>query len=224
MEDKIKLVKTFNPVMGCDIGCSYCYARKINQRFQHIPDFNVPTLMEHRLPQLYKGKPRVMLITSMSDFSSWSKNNWCDKIFKALKDNPQHQYILLTKRPDLCNYKTDLDNVWLGVTITTKKETDKISILKKNVKAKHYHITFEPLFEDVGIVDLEDIDWVVIGAETGNRKGKIIPQKDWIMNIVRQAKDKNIPITMKTSLIDIVGKGNFIQEVPNEFEKIWNKN
>ena len=99
-----------------------------------------------------------------------------------------------------------------------------ISILKKNVKAKHYHITFEPLFEDVGTVDLEDVDWVVIGAETGNRKGKIIPQKDWIMNIVRQAKDKNISITMKTSLIDIVGKENFIQEVPNEFEKIWNKN
>ena len=180
--------------------------------------------MEQRLPQLYKGKPRVMLITSMSDFSSWSKNSWCDEIFKALKDNPHHQYILLTKRPDLCNYKTDLDNVWLGVTITTKKETDKISILKKNVKAKHYHITFEPLFEDVGTVDLENVDWVVIGAETGNRKGKIIPQKDWIMNIVRQAKDKNIPITMKTSLIDIVGKENFIQEVPNEFEKIWNKN
>ena len=64
----------------------------------------------------------------------------------------------------------------------------------------------------------------MIGAETGNRKGKIIPQKDWIMNIVRQAKDKNISITMKTSLIDIVGKENFIQEVPNEFEKIWNKN
>ena len=222
MQDKVKLIKTFNPVMGCDIGCNYCYARKINQRFRHIPDFNSPTLMEHRLPQLYKGKPRVMLITSMSDFSSWCKNSWCSKIFNALQENPQHQYILLTKRPEFCQYQTNLDNVWMGVTITTKKETERISILKKNVKAKHYHITFEPLFEDVGELDLENIDWVVIGAETGNRKGKITPKKEWIMNIVCQAKERNIPITMKTSLIDIVGEENFVQDMPNEFEKIIN--
>ena len=221
MEDKIKLVKTFNPVMGCDIGCSYCYARKINQRFKHIPDFNVPTLMEQRLPQLYKGKPRVMLITSMSDFSSWCKNSWCDEIFKALSDNPQHEYILLTKRPEFCHYSTNLDNVWLGVTVTTAKEAKRITEFKKNVKAKHYHITFEPLFEDVGELDLENVDWVVIGAETGNRKGKIIPKREWVINIVNQAKAKNIPVTMKTSLIDIVGIENFIQEMPKEFEKIW---
>ena len=61
----------------------------------------------------------------------------------------------------------------------------------------------------------------MIGAETGNRKGKIIPKKEWVINIVNQAKAKNIPITMKTSLIDIVGIENFIQEMPKEFEKIW---
>lgn len=222
MEDKVKKIKTFNPVMGCDIGCNYCYARKINQRFRHIPDFNVPTLMRHRLPQLYKGTPRVMLITSMSDFSSWCDNFWCEEIFAALRDNPQHQYILLTKRPELCNYSTDLDNVWMGVTITSKKEADRITVLKKNVKAKHYHITIEPIFDDIGELDLENVDWVVVGAETGNRKGKIIPQKEWIMNIVNQAKAKNIPVTMKTSLVDIVGKENFVQDMPQAFERIIN--
>ena len=95
--------------------------------------------MEQRFPQLYKGKPRVMLITSMSDFSSWCKNSWCDEIFKALKDNPQHEYILLTKRPEFCHYSTNLDNVWLGVTVTTAKEAKRITEFKKNVKAKHYH-------------------------------------------------------------------------------------
>ena len=154
-------------------------------------------------------------------FSSWCKNSWCDEIFKALKDNPQHEYILLTKRPEFCHYSTNLDNVWLGVTVTTAKEAKRITEFKKNVKAKHYHITFEPLFEDVGELDLENVDWVVIGAETGNRKGKIIPKKEWVINIVNQAKAKNIPITMKTSLIDIVGIENFIQEMPKEFEKIW---
>ncbi len=219
MEDKIKFIKTFNPVMGCDIGCSYCYARKINQRFKHIPDFSIPTFMEYRLPQLYKDKPRLMLITSMSDFSSWCKNSWCDKIFKALKDNPQHQYIILTKRPEQCQFSTDLDNVWMGVTVTSKNEVQRIYDMKKNIKAKHYHITFEPLFEDVGELNLTNIDWIVIGAETGNRRGKIKPKKEWIQNIVNQARDKNIPVCMKMSLFDIVGE-EFKQDMPKEFLEI----
>ncbi|MCS2594342.1 DUF5131 family protein [Bacteroides thetaiotaomicron] len=50
----------------------------------------------------------------------------------------------------------------------------RIDDLKKNIKARHYHVTFEPLFDDIGEIDFEGIDWIVIGTETGNRKRKVI--------------------------------------------------
>ena len=218
--DKIGLIKTFNPVNGCNIGCPYCYARKINQRFHIIPDFNIPTFQEKRLEQLYKKrKGEVFLITSMSDFSGW-KPEWRDKIFKALADNQQHQYLLLTKRPELIHFETNLDNVWIGASVTNKADVKRIETMKKNIKCKHYSVTFEPLHGDCGDMDLSGIECIFIGAETGNRKGKIKPQKEWVMNIVKQAKALNIPVCMKMSLLDIVGVENWVQDFPEDYNNV----
>ncbi len=218
--DKVKLIKTFNPVNGCNIGCPYCYARKINQRFHIIPDFNIPTFQEERLQQLYKKKKgEVYLITSMSDFSGW-KPEWREKIFKVLADNPQHSYMLLTKRPELIHFETDLDNVWIGVSVTNKNDVKRIETMKKNIKCRHYTITFEPLHGDCGEMDLSGVECIFIGAETGNRKGKIKPEKEWVMNIVKQAKKLDIPVCMKMSLLDIVGKENWTQDFPEQYNRI----
>ena len=217
--DKVKLIKMFNPVNGCNIGCPYCYARKINNRFHIIPDFNVPTFQENRLEQLYKKKGQVYLITSMSDFSGW-KPDWRAKIFKVLAENPQHSYTLLTKRPELIHFETNLDNVWIGVSVTCRNDLKRIATLKKNIKCRHYCVTFEPLHGDCGEMDLTDIESIFIGAETGNRKGKIKPQKEWVMNIVKQAKELNIPVCMKMSLRDIVGPENWTQDLPEQYDRI----
>ena len=219
MIDKVKLIKMFNPVNGCNIGCPYCYARKINQRFHIIPDFNVPTFQEQRLQQLYKKKGEVYLITSMSDFSGW-KPAWREKIFKVLTENPQHSYTLLTKRPELIHFETNLDNVWIGVSVTNKNDVKRIETLKQNIKCKHYCVTFEPLHVHRGDLDLSDIEWIFIGAEIGNRKGKIKPEKEWVMNIVKQAKEFNIPVCMKMSLLDVVGKENWTQDFPEQYNNI----
>ena len=219
MIDKVKLIKMFNPVNGCNIGCPYCYARKINQRFHIIPDFNVPTFQEQRLQQLYKKKGEVYLITSMSDFSGW-KPAWREKIFKVLTENPQHSYTLLTKRPELIHFETNLDNVWIGVSVTNKNDVKRIETLKKNIKCKHYCVTFEPLHGDCVDMDLSDIECIFIGAETGNRKDRIKPQKEWVMNIVKQAKEFNIPVCMKMSLLDVVGKENWTQDFPEQYNNI----
>ncbi len=60
-------------------------------------------------------------------------------------------------------------------------------------------------------------DWVIIGAETGNRKGKVVPKKDWVMKIAEECEYSGIPVFMKESLRDLMGD-DFRQEFP------WNRN
>ncbi|MCM1192004.1 MAG: DUF5131 family protein [Butyrivibrio sp.] len=74
----------------------------------------------------------------------------------------------------------------------------------------------EPLLSDFGIGGdeaLKDIGWVIIGAETGRRKAKIVPEKSWIDNIVKQCKSAHVPVFMKSSLSEIWGEP-LIQEFP----------
>lgn len=105
--------------------------------------------------------------------------------------------------------------VWCNST--SSKEKDRIENLRKNIKAKHYHVTFEPLFDDIGELDLTGIDWVVIGTETGNRKNKSASKKEWVYNIYNQAKEKNIPVFFKEDLYGILTEEEMIQEFPQEF-------
>ena len=74
---------------------------------------------------------------------------------------------------------------------------EQMEALKKNIKARHYHVTFEPLFDDIGEIDFEGIDWIVIGTETGNRKGKSYSRPEWVLSIAEQAKAHGIPVIMK---------------------------
>lgn len=211
-----KLIKTLNPVNGCTLGCSYCYARKINNRFKITSDFSVPEFMEKRLKRIDTKKPNTYFMTSMSDFSGW-KDEWRTMVFDKIRENPQHVYLFLTKRPECIQFKTNLNNVWMGVTITAECDKDRIAAMREKIKADNYFITFEPLFGEFGNLDLNGIDWIVIGSETGNRKGKIITEKAWVLNITQQAKAKSIPVFMKETLLDIVGEENMLQELPKDF-------
>lgn len=70
-------------------------------------------------------------------------------------------------------------------------------------------------------MDLEGIQWIVIGTETGKRKGKIDAKAEWVMDITKQAQKYKIPIFMKATLADVVGEEHLIQEFPAEFHKIF---
>lgn len=180
-------------------------------------DFSKPVVDLHKLERI--KKPGIYFLTGMSDPYIWEKE-WLDKSFDLLKQNPRTVGIYLTKAPNKMNLDNVPDNAWMGVTVTCKNDLWRIKSLKENIKCKNYHITFEPLFEDLGDIDLSGIRWVVIGTETGNCKGKIDTKKQWVNNLVKVARRYGCKIFYKEELARKIMIGeNIIQELTNEMEE-----
>ena len=135
-------IQNMNLVIGCTIGCSYCYARNNVRRFHMIDDFEKPEFFPNKLRLMEKKRPQNFLLTGMSDFSHW-KTEWREQIFDKMTENPQHQYLFLTKRPEDIVFSTTLENAWFGVTVTSSKEKNRIQTLREHIHGGHYHVTFE---------------------------------------------------------------------------------
>lgn len=153
-------------------------------------------------------------MNSVSDIADWKKE-WLAEVFKSMFFNPQHTYLFLTKRlksfhDNAINTGNYPNNIYIGVSINTQAQMDKH--IREHCHADFFSI--EPIMEQINITT-EDLYWVIIGAETGNRKGKVIPKREWIELIVKQCRESNIPVFMKSSLDEIWGD-KLIQEYPWE--------
>ena len=146
----------------------------------------------------------------MSDLAYWEEA-WRDKVFEKAAKTPQNTYLFLTKRPELLDMSIDDDNVWMGVTVTCRADKQRIATLRERVRARHYHVTFEPLFGPVGELDLAGVEWIVIGTETGRRRGRVDAQVEWVSEIVERAHRQGVPIFMKEDLLPIMGESGMIQ-------------
>lgn len=203
-----------------------------------------PTLHRYLLdkPQHWK-KPRNIFVCSMADlFGDWVPDEWIEEVFKACEKAPQHRYIFLTKNPSRYmqmynarriqqwnerhpekphsqteEYKDVLplpvhDNWWFGSTLDSMKS--RRAMLGFN---DHTFVSIEPLTErmHVGLGSFGDDEWIIIGTETGNRKGKVTPRREWVEEIVEAAKITSAAVFMKESLREIMGN-DFRQEFPWE--------
>lgn len=178
-----------------------------------------PTMHRYKLdePQRWK-KPRTIFVCSMADlFGGWVPISWTLDVFEACRKAPQHRYLFLTKNP--VRYLTLADHdmlpmgnsFWYGTSLTEPTQEYFFS------DRHNTFVSIEPIHKDFGewnILKTAEIpDWIIVGAETGNRKGRIIPKKEWIDGLVRNAEKHGVPIFMKESLRALMGD-DFIQEFP----------
>lgn len=177
-----------------------------------------PTYHKYRLdwPEKVKCGANIF-VGSMADiFGEWVPDYMIAEIFEHCKKFEQHNYLFLTKNPRryielaekgiLPNDK----NMWYGTTTTTPSEPWFYSDQHNTfVSAEPIHGYFD------GIDDVcKKTDWIILGAETGNRKNKIVPHKEWFAGLVNRCNANGIPVFMKDSLIPIVGEENMLREYP----------
>mgnify|MGYP002464668673 CR=1 FL=1 len=145
-------------------------------------------------------------------------SRWIREVFNACEKAPQHNYLFLTKNPrrymELHHYgELPLrDNMWYGTTVT---DPDTEYMGQDGHYEFHTFLSVEPILADFGELSEKSYipEWIIVGAETGSRKDKVIPRREWIENIVEQCRKYNIPVFMKPSLTDIWGE-ELIQEFP----------
>ncbi len=200
---------TWNPTAGCtkvSAGCKNCYAETMAIRLQAIGvigyenGFQFSIVPQRLIEPLKRKKPTIYFVNSMSDL--FHKNmpvNYLDSIFEIIRQTPYHTYQTLTKRADrMFEYFSNKEipaNVWLGVTVENRKEgLPRIDRLRK-LKASVLFLSIEPLIEDLGQINLENIDWVIVGGESGNKARPM--EKEWVVNIKNQCEENNIAFFFK---------------------------
>lgn len=175
-----------------------------------------PTLHRYRLNDYIDKPSRNIFVCSMADlFGEWVPDEWIEEVFRACAKAPQHSYLFLTKNPgryvDLINkgILPGTDNMWYGYSATQRKSAEWWNPMY-NIFA-----SVEPIMEPM---DAPRCKWCIIGAETGRRKDKVVPERAWIENIVNKCRKWNTPVFMKSSLADIWGEP-LIQEFPEEMKR-----
>ena len=171
---------TWNPVTGCtkiSAGCLNCYAERMAKRLRAMGQrryrngFKL-TLQSEALEEPYKWKkPRVVFVNSMSDlFHKQVPLGFIQKVFAVMNENKRHTFQILTKRSGRLRELAPLlnwsENIWMGVTIENNDYVDRADDLR-TINSAIKFLSLEPLLGPLPDLELDGIDWVIVGGESG---------------------------------------------------------
>lgn len=194
-ESKIEWTdSTWNPVTGCDkvsTGCDHCYAERMAKRLtsmnnpRYLNGFKA-TMHDDLLEQpLKKKKPNMVFVCSMSDlFHKNVTDDFIISVFETMNKANWHTFQVLTKRPErlkkLSSKLNFTDNIWIGTSVENSKYLKRVDLIR-DIPAKVKFLSCEPLLGSLSGINLNQIQWVVVGGESG--PGARPMDIDWVREI-----------------------------------------
>jgi protein gp37 len=203
---------TWNPTTGCDLlsaGCDHCYAKTMSHRLmlmgqpKYKNDFKL-TLHPDTLQIPFQWKqPQTVFVDSMSDlFHHDVPLAYIQQVVATMRATHWHRYQVLTKRSGRLLALTEKidwpENVWMGVSCESTRVKARIDHLRKT-QARIKFVSFEPLLEPLGTLDLTGISWAIVGAESGH--GARPMEEDWVRAIRDQCLAAGTAFFYKQKLV-----------------------
>jgi ParB/RepB/Spo0J family partition protein len=215
---------SWNPVTGCLHDCPYCYARdiavstKMEKVYPHgfAPAFRPNALRAPYNTPLPKGREgdhrfRNVFTCSMADlFGRWVPAEWIESVLKTVRENPQWNFLFLTKFPKRMSEFDIPKNAWMGTTVDLQARVRNAEAAFSKVQSGVRWLSVEPLIEPLKFSRLDLFDWIVIGgASRSTKTPEWRPPFEWIMDLYQQARAAGTKVYMKTNLL-----GNRVLELP----------
>jgi protein gp37 len=199
---------TWNPLTGCtkiSPGCLNCYAQRMSLRLKAMGNPNYENgfaIAMHEdalgLPIKWK-KPQTIFVNSMSDlFHEAVPDDFIFRVFEVMRQADWHRYQILTKRSErLMNMSPSLPwapHIWMGVSVEDQSHAFRVEHLRVT-GAETKFLSLEPLLGSIIDLNLEDIDWVIVGGESGPHSRPV--KKEWVIGIRNQCQINAIPFFFK---------------------------
>jgi protein gp37 len=204
---------TWNPVRGCTKitpGCAHCYAETFAERFRGVPghpyeqSFDLRLVPEKLAEPLKWSSPKMIFVNSMIDlFHKDVSDAYIEQVARVMLAADWHTFQVLTKRHERLRdllrtrlaFAAEARHIWWGVSVENRKHgLPRVDALREAPVSVRF-LSIEPLIEDLGVIDLRGISWVIVGGESG--LGARPLRREWVINIREQFRSAAVPFFFK---------------------------
>lgn len=208
---------SWNPITGCKHECPYCYANDIAIRFypqKFAPSFYAERLLapsQVKVPDTAKNDIsfKNVFTCSMADlFGRWVPSEWIEAVLEQVRNNPQWNFLFLTKFPKrLIEFEFPV-NAWMGTTVDCQARVKAAEDAFEKISGGTKWLSIEPLLQPLKFTRLELFDWMAIGGSSPSTQSPPTPEWkppfDWIIDLHIQAKQANCKVYHKSNMYERV--------------------